>query len=325
MTELQPVDQRIWEEELDAFVPAHVFDAHTHLWNDCFADTHPDPTSPLRQNVDVASLGAVSAGLFPDRTVDFLLLATPLPGIDVDGHNAWMGEQAQLAPASRAAALVTPDMTASALDALIRRHGFSGMKPYRSFAPDPAQARIVDYLPETLMEVADQHAMTITLHLSRVEGPADPENLRDLTDYAARYPRVRWILAHVARAFNPVFLEKALPVLTDIPTVWFDTSAVTDVYAHYLLFKHADRRRILFGTDNAAVGVSRGTFVQYAFAWDYFPGWPDRPHCSAAPTFVVYEQLRAQRRAAEMAGMTQGDIDDLFRGNAARLFGLKEN
>ena len=42
-------DRRIWEEELQDFVPRKVFDVHTHLWNDSCAG--PDsPDSALRFN-----------------------------------------------------------------------------------------------------------------------------------------------------------------------------------------------------------------------------------------------------------------------------------
>ena len=30
-------DREIWREELEDFVPAKIFDAHTHLWDNAFA------------------------------------------------------------------------------------------------------------------------------------------------------------------------------------------------------------------------------------------------------------------------------------------------
>ena len=94
-------------------------------------------------------------------------------------------------------------------DELVRRHRFAGLKPYRSFASDPANCRIADYFPEAQMEVADHHRLAVTLHMAKFDGIADPENLADLADLTRRYPHIRWILAHCARAFNPYTLESS--------------------------------------------------------------------------------------------------------------------
>jgi glutamate-1-semialdehyde 2,1-aminomutase len=43
MYDFQPndLDRRIWEEELDGFVPAQVFDVHTHIYRWAF-NLNPD-------------------------------------------------------------------------------------------------------------------------------------------------------------------------------------------------------------------------------------------------------------------------------------------
>ena len=134
--------------------------------------------------------------------------------------------------------IVVPEMQAEELDAFVRQYHFTGLKPYRLFAADPAQCRIRDYLPEALIEVADAHGLAITLHLSRFDGIADPANQQDLAELTRRYPRVRWILAHCARGFHPYTLEKSVFFLRTLPNLWYDLSAVCDVYSHYLLMKH---------------------------------------------------------------------------------------
>ena len=44
-------DRIIWEEELDSFVPARFFDAHSHLWSDdCLPADHPG-RGPTRSRI----------------------------------------------------------------------------------------------------------------------------------------------------------------------------------------------------------------------------------------------------------------------------------
>jgi len=312
-------DLDFWERELEDFVPALVYDLHVHIWSEAHRGKLEGPPTGLRREIDYRDHLDWAAKLFPGREMHYLILGTPIPGMDVEGHNRWMIEQVAADPKSRVSMLVTPDMPPEYIVEQVKKHGFWGLKPYRLFAPDAANARIRDFLPEATIEVAHDLGLAITLHLSRKTGPADPENLEDLRGYTGKYPRVQWVLAHCARAFNASTLEESIHALKDLPNIWYDTSAVNDLYSHYLLMKVEDRRRVMFGSDNVVVGCARGKYVTYGRAWQFFGGWPELPHCDPTPTFVIYEQLRQERRAADMAGLTRGEVEDHFSGNAVRF------
>lgn len=318
---LTEFDRRIWEEELEPFVPERIFDAHTHLWSDRHAGTNTDTGSVLRIDAGFQTLDSWSRKIFPGRRLAYLLLGTPLPGMDVEGHNQFMAAECAESPAGLASMITVPEMTADKLAETVVKFHFRGLKPYRLFAARPAEARIADFFPEHQMEVADSLGLCVTLHLSRFHGIADPLNLDDLRLYTARYPKIRWILAHCARAFNGFTLEKDIHRLRELPNIWYDTSAVCDDYAHFLLLKHENRKRILFGTDNIAAGSCRGKYVSWGRGWCFFRA-EKQPHCLPENTLVVYEQLRAQKHAADMAGLTADEVADIFYCNASRLFGL---
>ncbi len=311
-------DRDFWLRELDDFVPARIFDAHAHLWTEAGQEHMPPPPrgASLRMEVDLAALQAWSSQIFPGRACHYLLLATPNPGMDIAANNAWLSRQAAGDPESRCSMAVAPQMPPEQLEAMLKRNGCIGVKPYRSFAPAPADARIRDFLPESQMEVLHGLGKAVTLHLSLKLGPADPANLHDLRKYTARYPRIRWILAHCARAFNACLLEKSIHELKHIPNLWYDTSAVNDLYTHYLLLKHEDIRRIMFGSDNVLAGCAHGKYITYARAWRMYDGREPLEHCDARPVPVIYEQLLQQKRAAEMLELTAADIDRIFIGNA---------
>ena len=250
------IDRQIWENELEEFVPRRLYDMHVHMWSEAHAGDAE--ASGLRREIDYRDHLAWAEALYPGREIHYLVLATPIVGMDAHGHNEWMAAEMAADPRSGVNMMVTPAMSPEYVDAMVERHGFVGLKPYRTFAPDPAEAAIRDFLPEALIEVAHQRGLAVTMHLSKRAGPADFENLADLERYTRVYPGVRWILAHCARGFNAVFLEEAIHFLKGLPGIWYDTSAVNDVYAHYLLMKHEDRRRVMYGSDNVVAGCARG-------------------------------------------------------------------
>lgn len=320
--EYRAFDRRVWEEELEGFVPEVIYDMHVHLWSEAHKGQLAGPPTGLRLEVDYQDHLEWAGKLFPRREIHFLALATPIPGMDEEGHNRWLAAQMAADPHSVANMMVTPETTPERAAVQVEEHGFFGMKPYRTFAPDMTNARIQDFLPEALVEVADEKGMAITLHLARKEGPADRENLADLRRLTQRYPRVQWILAHCARGFNSWFLEKGIEVLRELPNIWYDSAAVNDMYSHYLLMAREDRRRVMFGSDDVVAGCARGKYITYGRAWQFHPGQEELEHCDPTPTLVVYEQLRQERQVAQMLGLTRAEIEDHFAGNARRLIAL---
>lgn len=316
--EYRGFDREIWERELAEFVPAELYDMHVHLWSEAHKGELTGPPTGLRLEIDYQAQLSWAAQLYPGRRIHFLILGTPIKGMDIKGHNEWLAGQGSADPVSAVHLAVTPDMIPEHLTALVARHGCLGLKPYRVFAADPTNARIRDFLPEAQIEVAHELGLSVTLHLSRPTGPADPDNLEDLGYLTRQYPRIQWILAHGARAFNSLFLEESIHVLRDLPNLWYDTSAVNDLYSHYLLLKH-DRGRVMYGSDDVVAGCARGKYITYARAWQFYAGPPQLEHCEATATLVVYEQLRQERQAALMLGLTPGEIVDHFAGNARRF------
>ncbi len=312
-------DRDIWESELNSFVPEGVFDAHCHLWHDSHTGTNKDPESPLRLTVDASIMRDWNRKIFPGRELGFHFLGTPIVGMDVIGHDAFMLNEGKTSHFS-CAPIVTPELTTTQIVALADQ-GARGLKPYRLFASDPAECRIADYFPEAQMEVADDRGLFVTLHLSQRLGLASEMNRRDLALYVKKYPRITWILAHCARAFNAFTLEDGRAQwLADLgPNVLCDLSAVCDPRSHYLLFKHLDIKRILFGSDNIGAGSDHGKYITWGRAWAFDNG-RECSHCDGRATLVVYEQLRAMKQAADMAGLAHDDLKDIFFRNACNLF-----
>ena len=312
-------DRDLWEEELEAFVPGEIYDMHTHMWSEEHRGSIEGPPAGLRLEIDYQAHLDWAAKLYPGRQIHFLVLGTPIQGMDAEGHNDWMAAQMLADPLSAINMMVTPEMTPDYVAAQVKKHGFLGLKPYRTFAPDPANARMCDFLPEAFIEVAHDMGLAITMHLAKKTGPADPVNRKDLQLYTKKYPRAQWIVAHCARSFNAFMMEKAIHYLKELPNIWYDTSAVNDLYSHFLLMKHEDRKRVMYGSDNVVAGCARGKYITYGRAWEYFSGMASLAHCDPTPTLVIYEQLRQERQVAEMLGLTKDEIEDHFANNGRRF------
>ena len=322
-------DQQIWEEELADFVPDRVFDAHIHMLD----RRHLSKTTPSAfdnwSNSDFKVLQKWAEQLYPGRETHFLVLGTPAPGIDVDAHNHWAIKQVRQDPASRMNRLVTPKCKVQEIERDINKHGFIGLKPYRLFSVtgDVAQCHIDEFLPHEQMELADQLGLWVTMHLSRYHGCADQQNLDDLQEYTTRrYPNIKWMLAHCARSFTYWPIQQAIERLRDLPNIWYDLSAVTDVRPFITLFSKEDTKRIFYGSDGVDATYFHGTYVTLGRAWQTFDISKTELqflHCDGRPILAIYEQLLAMKHAAEIIGLSRDQIDDLFWRNAASAFGIE--
>ena len=320
----RPIDRRIWEEELEDFVPATIVDAHAHyLSNAHFPGGHALKGKRAEENLDVHR--AWARRLYPGREVRFQLIGWPLAGIDVEAHNAGLAAEARREPGTPAAMLVTPDMTAERIATDVAKGGFAALKPYRCFSVtgDIQECRITDFLPEHQIGVADDLGLRIILHLARRGACADEENLADLARLTKEYPRVQWQLAHCARAFAPWIIERAVGRLREMPNICYDVSAVCDVSVFWILFKRERIKRIFFGSDGVEAGFAHGKYFAFGRGWTHVYDDDIRrlsvAHCESEPTLVVYESLRAIRRAADMAGLSTDDVKKLFSENASNL------
>jgi len=319
-------DQQIWEEELSDFVPDKVFDAHIHLFN----PEHVPPGDECHWSyVDLDTIEQWAQRLYPGRETHFLVLGTPVVDIDVAAHNAWGVDQVQRDPQSRLNRLVTPACTADTIRKDVAQQGVTGLKPYRiySVTGDIQQCDIPDFLTHEQLEVADELGLWVTMHLSRYHGCADEHNLRDLTEFTTRrYPNIKWILAHCARSFTYWPIREAIARLKDLPNIWYDVSAVTDIRPMITLFSQERIDRILYGSDGVDATYFRGKYVALGRSWQSLNMASSQiqfPHCDGRPILAIYEQLLCMKQAAEIAGLSAGDIDRLFWKNAQDLFGIE--
>lgn len=322
-------DQQLWDEEFESFVPERIYDAHAHLF-DPKATAHLAEKPRIRECTDLAIHREWAKRIYPNREVQFLFLGTPIVGIDVDLHNQFVISETRKETPNRCHVLVTPDVTPEQLAGWLKQPQVQGIKPYRTFSVtgDIDDCRITDFFPEHLLEVADQYGAWITLHLSRLQGCADEENLRDLEEFTRKkYPNIRWILAHCARNFTYHGIRRAIDQLEDLPNITYDLSAVTDMRPMLTLLQKAKLERILWGADGVNATYFHGAYAPMGRSWVLLRETDLPPiryaHCADRPTLVVYESLLAFKHATEIAGLGSVEIEAIFYSNAVRHFGIQ--
>jgi glutamate-1-semialdehyde 2,1-aminomutase len=329
---LTAVDQRIWEEELDEFVPRRVFDVHTHIYRWAF-NTDPNKETSAFQSLvcpayaeatwDLAQ--ACDALLMPGREVHRLSFPFPFsPSCDFEASNEFIAREVRRDARSGALMLVHPSMAAEAVERQVDRHGFLGFKPYRFYAlsGDAVNCGLTEFMPEHLIDVAHRRGLIIMMHLSRRDAIADPENIADVLRLSEKYPNAKWILAHCARSYSAWAIEKAAKHLRGLPNVWYDTSSVCESDAFEALYSGVGVERVMYGSDDIPVGVLRGKYIAFGFAWAYLSETNhalNLSHCEPQMTFTRYEQLRAMRRAAKHLGLTRRQNETLFHDTAVAL------
>ncbi len=325
-----PLDQRIWEEELDPVVPARLFDVHTHV----YLREHIGAGSPELQTIPFAQLypsatwddlDAADALLMPGRTIHRTAFGFPFLKVDFDAINRFTIRESRKDSASGAFLLVHPRMTQAQVEEQILHEGFLGLKPYRLYSTtgDVKECRITDYFPEHQMAVADRYELPVILQLSKSRGVADPDNIGDLERLTAKYPRVKWVLAHCARGFYPQPLERVGERLAKLPGVYFDTAAVCEYGSYDYLLELVGPGRILWGSDDLPACADRGKYMTWGEGWSHINadviGGIRSTACDLSLTFIRYEVLRALCRAIRRHRLSPPEVQAIFHDNAAAI------
>ena len=194
-----------------------------------------------------------------------------------------------------------------------------------SVTGDIANCVIEDYLPHEQLELANDLGLWITLHMSREDGCGDEENLKDLENFTTKkYPNIKWILAHVARSFTYRPIQRGIDTLKNLPKIWYDLSAVTDIRPFITLFKNENHKRFVYGTDGIESVSFHGAYTAYGHF--HYQIETDKveslnfSHTSNRPIISLYEQLISIKQASIICEMNNTQIEDVFWRNAVREF-----
>src|SRR5207244_4550036 len=112
--ELTALDRKIWEEELETFVPQQVFDVHTHIYRwASYTDPNQEASAYRRllgttlADAPLELLQACDALLMPGRKVHRLAFPFPFATCcDFEASNEYLAQETRKDPRSAALMLV---------------------------------------------------------------------------------------------------------------------------------------------------------------------------------------------------------------------------
>ena len=174
------------------------------------------------------------------------------------------------------------------------------------------------------MQVADELGLTITLHLVRDRALAIRSIKRTIRRYCQTYPKMRLILAHAARGFNPWHTIEGIQSLQGIDNVYFDSSAVTEAGAFEAIIQTMGHQKLLYGSD-FPVSHIRGRWRRHcdSFHWFYADEMKlAEKHTELQPVLVGLESIRCLSLACRHLQLRDSQIEDIFCNNAFQLFAI---
>jgi predicted TIM-barrel fold metal-dependent hydrolase len=220
-------------------------------------------------------------------------------------------------------------MSTVKLEQQINTYKPAGFKPYfvHAMTEDKQNANITDYITEDQLDIANKYKLCITLHVSKSQGMADPENLEEISRLIIHYPNAQFILAHCGRCFITPNMSATLDKLPVAENLWIDTSAVCDVGVFTELFSRYDLTRVLFGSDLVFASAFRGNYIRLGRSWHIVT--PEqiarRGGLENRATFALYENLSSLFHAARFCQLGEEHIQNIFYNNAEGLFKLRRD
>ena len=326
--QLNEQDLDLIQQRLNGFVPDEIYDIHVHPYHAAHFRGNVFPFLDGESTLGTTEHVHALRQYMRSKIIHGLYFGMPHKNAILHDMNEWVAEEVQAhgTTLSRALRVTSPQEDPSQVAEDLRSGKFIGLKVYHCYAsrPDTMNALPQEYIPEWMWEILNEVQGVLLLHIVRDGAMDDAANQKEIRRLCLRYPRVKLILAHVARSFNYRNARSGLNSVADLDNVVVDTSAVTESESFAAALKILGPRRVLWGSDYP-VSEMRGRCVTIGnyFYWlhpevlrpDY------QPPTNSQMTLVGIESLITLREACDDAGLTSNDIRDLFLNNALRFLG----
>lgn len=318
-------------KKLEDFIPEKIFDAHCHIYDSSFTpfvhseekfgksrldgETYRKNMTPLFANPKVLRANYI---IFPDKSM-------AMQGYDtLKKSDEFLNAELTKDPLSVGEIIVRPFDSADDIEKRLTHKNIRGLKCYHYLAQKDAtwNLDIDEYLPQAAWEVAEKHALVITLHMVKEKSVADKENFDYIVRMAKRYPNAKLILAHCARSFASWTIFEAIKELKKYENIWFDFSSICEPVPMMAIMKELNVERCLWGTD-APIAHMRGKAVSFAgsFHWFYESDFLGKQINSPKEFYSVgVESLMATKQACDLLDLSPKKIEDLFYQNADLLW-----
>lgn len=336
--EVTDYDKKIWEEELKDFLPEKIIDIHAHVHLKENFDPLPQGvkappkkwTALVAEDNSIEDLQETYRLMFPGKDVKALMF---MNAKGLKKNNEYV---AKVSKQTGWPALYYshPEQSADEVEAEIRKGGFLGVKSYFVLSPKyiPAkEARIFDFFPKHQLKRLNEMGAICMCHIPRDGRLKDPVNLAQIMEIRKEFPKLRFIVAHIGRAYVKDDIGNAFDILTREPETMYDFSANCSEYVIEEAIRRVGAKHLMFGTDMPILRMrshrieENGTYVNLVPPGLYPDPYGD-PHLREVSeeegkkiTFFAYEELLALKRACQNLNLSKQDVEDMMYNNAYNL------
>lgn len=319
-------DRHFISTRLDGFIPDEIYDIHTHPYEPSHFSAEAWPWINKGGRLGCKEHRDALLRYMPVKTIHGLYFGMPHKTAKRDEMNQFVLEETRNngSSLSRSLKVVAPQDDPKLVADQLRAGIYCGIKVYHVYAnrPDTMNASLIEFAPEWMWEILNETRGILMLHIVRNGAMDDEDNQREIRRLCRKYPKMQLVLAHIARSFNYRNARNGLYTLSDLDNVVVDTSAICETESFRAALEALGPRRILWGSD-FAVSEARGRCVTTGslFYW-LFPEAiknADKAATENEMTLIGIESLLNLRELSEDAGLTSGDIKDIFLNNALRL------
>jgi predicted TIM-barrel fold metal-dependent hydrolase len=323
--QIREQSHKMFADELDAFVPDRVFDAHFEMW-DAAEQDHFKRSVGVTLPTRFADVQPACDWLHPGRQVGAAFIPFSFKPELVASINEWSSQQARASGGTCCTYFfATPEDDPEWVRQEVRRLGAIGLKSYHTYAAEKPtwEVDIPQYMPEPLVKVAHEEGWVINMHLVKKGAVGDPSNIRWIRHYCTSYPDMTLVLSHSARGFQPENNLRGLPQLSDLDNLYFDTSVNCEAFAHETIIQIMGHERLLYGSDYPCCH-ELGRYIALGDSFAVIDG--DNPVFESkvgtvTPALVGLEHLRSLKWACWSQKLTDSQVEDVFWNNAQRVFG----
>lgn len=337
--EVTEYDKKIWEEELKDFLPDEIIDCHAHVYKkEYFAPVCEEKarrtvtwTDAVATENPIEDLEETYKLMFPGKNVKALMFVLGKTGLKE--NNDYLAKKSK-EYGWPALYYSHPSQSADEIESEIRKGGFLGTKSYLDLAPDyipGKEIRIYDFFPKHQLERLNEMGAICMCHIPRDGRLKDPVNIAQILEIKKEFPRLRFIVAHIGRAYTKDDIGNAFDELIKAPDTMYDFTANCCEYAITEVIKRFGAKNVMFGTDMPILRMrthrieENGTYVNLVPPGLYYDPHGD-PHLREVSeeegkkiTFFAYEELLAFKRAAIKLGLTKEDVKDIMYNNINNL------
>ena len=320
-------NMKIFQDELDEFLPETILDFHVHIFNEGVVP-RKGPYSCGGHDINKYDLDDFIQDLkevYPGRKTRAVCFGFPHTDYDIAKNNQYIVEKCageRFFPFR----LFDPTIdTPNSFHKDLIAGKYYGIKPYPDYVrkQNINDVEIHEMLPNWAMDIINELGLLVMLHIPRRGRLADPLNQKQLVELCNNYPNAKVVLAHIGRAYFLQNIVGNLTNLKNLPNLFFDLTMLSNWEVLEYLFQEVDEEKIIYGTDTP-IALAPGKAVEINNQYTYVTPVPwdlsiyDN-HKKLLFTSFLYEELRAIKKATERTGKGKAFIQKIFHTNGMAL------